>query len=1438
MVKALKIVLVVLIFQFFYSPLLYPQTRDIQFEHITMEDGLSNNYVYCILQDSKGFMWFGTGSGLNRYDGYNFVTYGHEHGNTNSISENSIRCLYEDKIGNLWVGTRGGGLNRFYRDKETFVNYIHDPDNPNSLCNDLVQTIYQSRDGDLWIGTVGGLSRIDHSYIIGDSSKIKFDNYLHDPEKPYSLSHNHIDAIYEDNEGILWIGTEKGGLNKFNRNEKRFYYETNFEIQNNFIELGPWKTYMPISSIYGDPENGEEIIWVGTGERLCKFSLRDRSYLKYYPGEPGIFYAPEKSFAPVLKDQQGWLWIGTQKDGLLLFNEKQKEAISFKNDPFNPNSLNTNWILSLYQDPQGAIWVGTFGAGINRYDPKRRKFNNYQIELKRPESKKKCSITAIFEDLHEEGEIIWLGTPDQGLLSYNRKTKMVEQYPFEGKANYQVNAIYQDPEDPANIWVGCYGNGLLKFNRQTESFKSYKCRSTDEEFHHPNRTDLMSTSYLYSIHRDRRGILWLASSLGVYSFNPKTKEFIPYLHNPTDNNSVSDIYVKSILEDKSGILWFGTFFAGLNRFDPRQEKFWHYKNNPHDSLSLSSNAVHSIYQDKKGIIWIGTTKGLNKFNPLDESFTLYGKNDPLARASIMGIMEDNRGNLWFFTNRGISKFNPQSQTFHHYDVRDGLQGYDFNTFAYHKSNSGEMFFGGENGFNSFYPDSIKYNPHVPPVVITDFQLFNKTVLPGDDSPLKRLISEIDKIILSHNQNLISFEFATLDYTIPSKNQYAYQLEGIDQDWIYTDASRRFATYANLNPSEYVFRVKGSNNDGVWNEEGASVRIIITPPWWKTNLAYGLYILLIMSLIFGVYRFQIRRIRMRHQLEMEHLHAEKLEEVDRMKSHFFANISHEFRTPLTLILGPLERLLTCYVDEDSHQELKIMQRSARRLQRLINQLLDLSKLEAGRMKLQVRKEDIVVLIRNFVQAFESLAKLKDIQLKFYSKQEDIRGYIDREKLETIVNNLLSNAFKFTPEGGKVNVDLSLRGEMAPASSTKQSVFNGRFEIDSPRLVGVRKDNGSLGFVQIRISDTGRGIPADRLPNIFDRFYQVDDSYTRDEEGSGIGLALTKELVEFHKGEISVSSELGKGTTFIIRLPIEKAAYEDEEIVEIIAPPVSPEREKDRSKPELMESEHLPLPSTKIDLKISLPILLMVEDNPDMRTYIHTNLENEYRILEAANGKEGFEKCAKAIPDLVISDVMMPEMDGFQLCAKLKTDQRTSHIPVILLTARAAAEDRIGGLETGADDYIIKPFNARELQVRVRNLIEQRRKLRERYRKEGILQPQEIAVTSTDQRFLQKALEIVEQHLSDEQFQVDKFGKEIGMSRALLYRKLRALTDCSPSEFIRSLRLNHAAQLLAQHSGNVTEIAFQVGFNNLSYFARCFRLQFGVPPSLYAAKHTHS
>ncbi len=731
-----------------------------------------------------------------------------------------------------------------------------------------------------------------------------------------------------------------------------------------------------------------------------------------------------------------------------------------------------------------------------------------------------------------------------------------------------------------------------------------------------------------------------------------------------------------------------------------------------------------------------------------------------------------------------------------------------------------MFFGGINGFNAFYPDQVKDNPYVPPLVITAVKKF--------DTIAKRDISSADEIELSYKDKYLTIEFVALDYTIPEKNQYAYMMEGFDENWIYS-GTRRVASYTNLDPGNYVFKVKGSNNDGVWNEEGVSVRITITPPPWKTGWAYTLYALFTLSVLYGIRRYELNRMRLKNQLKLEHMEAEKLKELDHLKSRFFANISHEFRTPLTLILGPIENAISKISNKSIKSQLRTAFKNAHGLLRLINQLLDLSKLEAGGMELKASCSDLISFLKGVVFTFESLAKQKQIRLEFQSNHKNFEIYFDTKKLEQVFYNLMSNAIKFTPAGGAVSVTVD-----TPIIPSRAGTKVGEL----PRMRELKED--VPGFIEITVSDTGIGIPADRLPHIFDRFYQATEmdkatGTLQDrvyQGGTGIGLALAKEIVELHYGHISVNSDEGKGTEFIIMLPLRKDHLKESEIMDEFETS-RPEREKVMLPPtgEAHPKSDARIPIASGDSTEDQEILLIVEDNSDVRTYIRQHLESDYKIIEAVDGADGFEKAVEAVPDVIISDIMMPKLDGYDLCHALKNDQRTSHIPVILLTAKAGEKNKLHGLKTGADDYLTKPFSSRELSLRVKNLIEQRRKLRARYSREVILKPSEIAITSMDEQFLNRAKEVVEKYIGDEDFTVEDLGQEVGMSRVQLHRKLRALTNQSASQFILSMRLQRAIDLMKRNAGTVAEIAYMVGFNTPNYFAKCFRKQFGCAPSEY-------
>ncbi len=967
-----------------------------------------------------------------------------------------------------------------------------------------------------------------------------------------------------------------------------------------------------------------------------------------------------------MEDKNGQVWIHPRNQrGLYITNKAKNIAFDLYPDPHNPFSVSSNFVESWYEDKNGIIWIGTLGGGVNKYIKDKDIFRVITVDINESE----CSVRSIHEDIYENGLILWIGTEEQGLLRYNMETREIKQYYI----NCPIRAICQTKSDPDNIWIGTLYWGLLKFNKKNKTFSNQYFNKSKEDLKKINLTHV-----ILSITIDEKGILWIGTVGGLIRFDPDTKKFKHYFRDLNNKYSLSDNQVNSLFFSNyknEPVLWVGTRHGGLNRFDPDKEKFYHFKNNPDDSLSIASDYISSIYEDDESNLWIGTTNGLQKFDRIKNKFFRYVDKDGLLNIDIMGILEGKNGILWLHTKSGICRFNTQNRSLRFLDEKDGLPAKDFYRYAYYENKRGDLYFGGNNKILVFNPAKIQKNTNIPPIVITDFQIFNESVKPGNDSPLSKTISNTDEIILPFNQSVFSFEFAALDYTIPDKNKYAYKMEGVDPDWVYSDASHRYVTYTNLDPGKYVLRIKGSNNDGVWNEVGTSVSIIITPPWWGTWWAYSLYGLLFLSTLYGLRRYELNRLSFKNQVKMDEAVLREREEMDRMKSNFFANISHEFRTPLTLILGPIKQISEKIKDNKTKNELKIIYKNAGKLLRLVNQLLDLSKVESGNMKLQTVPQNIVSVIKILVLSFSSYAERKKIKLKFDSTEEEIITYIDKEKIEKIVTNILSNAFKFTPEDGQIEVNVTRYFSSSNSNSHSEPALpSGRLVSESPsestKLKRVQLDD--QGFVGISIRDTGIGIPKEKLSKIFDRFYQVDDTHKREQEGTGIGLALTKELIELHKGKIEVESEDNKGSKFSVYIPLGKKHLFPQEIVESI--------ETQRKVTDLVIEEYdNELKKKKLELDFSFnnekPVLLIVEDNYDLRKYIIEILSEYYKISEAEDGEEGFRLSIEQIPDLIISDVMMPKMDGYELCDKLKINERTSHIPIILLTAKATSDDKI-------------------------------------------------------------------------------------------------------------------------------------------------------------------
>lgn len=1350
------------------------QSKDIEFEHFKFEQGLSSNTILSIIQDSRGFLWIGTYDGLNRYDGYKFAVYKNIEGDTSSLSDNKIRTLYEDQFGDIWIGT-WNGLNKFVRNEERFVRFLNNPDDPASLSNNEVRTICEDDQGVLWVGTGGGgLNR-----FVKD--KKQFKHYTHDSLDNSSISSNLITKLFKDSFGKFWIGTIGGGLVKFDTREEQFVsYKHNpgdpLSISND-----------KVLSVY---EDSYGFLWVGTDGGLNKFNRDTEQFTRYENNPNDLFSLSENQVYSIYEDSRRELWIGTLYAGLNKFNRVDEKFIRFLHNPDISESISDNGVMSICEDNSGIIWFGTW-EGINKYDRHKEHFETYCKVTDEPNSLSSNGIYAIYEDT--EG-ILWIGTDDGGLNMYDRLNDKFIHFKNDPNNNQSIgsNGVYAICEDSDhNLWIATDFGGLNKFDRKNKKFIRY--------INNPDDPHSISSNDISTVFLDKSGSLWIGFNEGLDRLNREDNKFYHYKHNPNDPNSISNNLVFTIYEDAYGYLWIGTYGGGLNRYDKEEGNFIRYRNSPDDKSSLSNDFVSVIYEDKRAILWIGTQGGgLNKFNRESETFESFKENDGLPNDVINGILEDNDGNLWISTGNGLSRFNPIQKTFRNFDAEDGLQGNEFNKGACFKGSDGKMFFGGTDGLSAFYPDSIKVNEFLPPVVITDFRLLNKPVSVGydtlwDRSILEKAISETKEIELNYDDNVISFEFAALDFHIPEKNKYAYMMEGFSEDWTYTDASRRFVTYTNLDPGDYIFKVKASNNDGIWNEEATSLELIINPPWWLTWWAYSIYFIVFVLIVLTARAYDLKRQRLKHQLKLEHEHSEKLQEIDRLKSNFFANISHEFRTPLTLIVGPIEKIISKHLDEDTRKQAGLIKRNANRLLALINQLLDLSKLETGRLIIQATLSNLASFIKGIAMTFESIAENKDITLKVKLEKPVLNVYFDKDMMEKILTNIFSNAFKFTNEGGSIIVTLK--------------------ETDS-------------NTAQIKIRDTGIGIPGSELPKLFDRFYQVDSSHTREQEGTGIGLALTEELVHLHKGSIKVDSKEGEWTEVTVEIPLGREHLTDEEILE----PLETVEEKEG----ILEEDY-PIPAMREegfvdDIIIDKTIILIVEDNADVREYIKDSISDEYHVVEAVNGEQGVKKAVRYIPDLIISDVMMPKMDGYELTKQIKLDEKTSHIPVILLTAKSSKENIFEGLETGADAYLTKPFEIKELQIRIKNLIEVRKNLQRKFSsKEYLKKPDKPQLSKLDASFMEKLLGIIESHIKEEDFSIDQFGREVGMSRSQIHRKLKALTGKSTSHYIRFIRLTKAKNRIVEEQGNISEIAYSLGFSSPTYFTRCFKEEYGFPPS---------
>ena len=1336
-----------------------------------------------MLQDSKGFMWFGTFNGLNRYDGYDFKVFKYNPNDSSCLSHNYITALYEDENGNLWIGT-SDGLNRYDRKMNRFKSFRHQKDDLNSISDNQIETILQDSDGRLWIGTRnGGLD-------IFNPQLENFTHYSYNEKKLKTMSNYFIRVLFEDSYGNVWIAHSDGTLNILIRNHDRL------------TDVSIHEEKLTRSRINAIVESSDKSIWIGTqGDGLYRVKYENGviEIISHF-----VFSSTQKNSITsnnilCLMLEKSTLWIGTEDEGINLLNINTGTIQYYKHDPTNDSSLNHDSVWSIYEDRAGDVWIGVYAHGINLLTPRKSYFQHFKHHPGDDNCLSHDMVNSILQDKYNN---LWIATDGGGLNFFNRGEDRF--YNFDvNNSNIKTNVIVSLFEDRDGfLWLGTWSDGLYKFNKSTQTF-----------IHYTKEKHGLGSNRILHIEENVDGGLWLCTFWGGLTYFNSENGTVE-IYNKS-NSGLSDDDVRVVLQDYHDNLWIGTD-VGLDLFDPRTKTFINYKHDEADEFSISKGFIHSLIQSRDSTIWVGTTGGLNKFDLENERFVRYSTMDGLPNDEIKTIIEGEDGVIWVSTNNGISKFDTKTRSFKNYDISDGLQGNEFNARSGIRSSTNEIIFGGNNGFNIFQPDNIKDNPYVPPVVITDFKIFNESVhIGGDNSPLQKHINETDYLELSYRDAVISFEFSALNYISPEKNQYAYMMEGFESNWNYVKA-RRTATYTNLDPGNYVFRLKASNNDGLWNTEGQSIDIKINPPFWRTWWAYLVEIMVGLTIIAFVINYFTGRQRMKNALKIEHLQLEKMYEMDQMKTQFFANISHEFTSPLTLILSPLEKLISYNnIDDKIKSSLILVQRNARRLKRMIGQLKDIQKIETGDLQLSLSRGNIIEYIDGIVNSFRDYAEDHHIRFQFSTAQESVIVWFDPDKLDKIIYNLLSNAFKFTPDNGEISV-------------TVTTLFS-----EERKITNIHSQTANK-YIEISVRDNGIGIPENEIEHIFQRYYKVGERKGQRYEGSGIGLAFVHELVQLYQGQISVVSKEGEGAQFIVQIPIDENFLEENQLVGDFN--VNKETNlllQESSENNIPSIDASIMDTTKEDIMDS-SVILIVEDDPEIRKYMKSSLKTHYRISSAQNGAEGLEKALKIIPDLVISDIKMPEISGTQLCKYLKNDERTSHIPVILLTAYSSHEYKIKGLSEGADAYLTKPFRIDVLETQISNLLNSRNKLKQKYSREILLGPKKIKITDIDEKFLRRIIDVIEKHISDNEFNADVLSKELGMSRMQLYRKLRGLIDQTVHEFIRNIRLKRAVQLLGEKRMTITEVAYEVGFNDLTYFARCFRKQYKKSPSEYMSQ----
>lgn len=1343
------------------------QQNYFRFIRLNVSNGLSHNQVNAIHQDDKGFTWFATLSGLNRFDGYDFKIFKHNPNDTSSLRDNYISNIFPLPNKHLWIVTRNGNCiynsytESFSRNDQQFLTSL-------GLPSGIISSVVEDADGGYWFvyQNLGGIYR--YHPALGVQKPVS------NPADEKLLSSYDIAAVLPDKKNT-WVIHRNGLIEKLDNGSLKVVLRSDKMRVFNHGRTGNFTAQID--------RDGE--IWIY--DRLATAPGGIFLYnphvdkLDYLSGDKGKYRLNSNVIAGIVEADDGNIWIGTDHGGINIIDKRNNSVQYLLNQVEDNASIPQNSIYSVYKDNRGVVWFGTYKQGLC-YHNSQTNFKLFKHRFSDPNSLPFEDVNKFAEDARGN---LWIGTNGGGLIYYNRSN---ETYKIYKHNPLDINSISNDVivsllvDHQQKLWVGTYLGGLNYFDGK--KFVRYK--------HDPATPSGIADNNIWDIFEDSDHTVWFGTlNGGVNRYDRQADTFS--LYHVEDRKSLNSNYVSSIIEDRMGNIWFGTS-NGIDVMNKKTGVFTYIGHDDADAFSLSNNNVNALLEDSRGLIWVGTRDGLNMMVG-DRKFNIFKEKDGLPDNAILSILEDLNHNLWLATPNGLCNViidttdNQTTLRFVNYDESDGLQGRVFNEKAAFKTRTGELLFGGFYGFNMFSPEKFNFKTEKPAVVLTGLQVFNQPVKPLEKldghTILKEALSEAGEITLKYSQNVFSLSFSVLGIAPSGKEKFHYKLEGFNREWLTTDGTQRNITYTNINPGKYTLHIKLDAGDPLNTDAApALLRINVLPPFWLSIPAFVGYLFLAIGLLWFARYLTIRRAKMRFQVVQEKKEAQRIHELDMLKLKFFTNISHEFRTPISLILAPVEKMLKTVTDETQKKQYQLMYRNGKRLLGLVNQLLDFRKLEMKELRLYPSVGDIVVFLKEISATFSDLAEKKNIDFHFSTATESLHTSFDKDKMERIMFNLLSNAFKFTREEGRVSVTVAVL------------------------------ENSEIPTVSIRVCDSGIGIPEDNREKIFERFFQHENAGGMLNNGSGIGLAISREFAKLHGGSILVDSKVGEGTCFTVLLPIRDVQSE-------------------MSVGQLSETTFSTALRDEMTMDDKRKSVLIVEDNDDIRFYIKDNLRSKYNVYQAINGKEGLEKARKLIPDLIISDVMMPEMDGLTFCRAVKNEAQTSHIPVILLTARSSDDQKLEGFKTGAVDYITKPFSFEMLQSRIESLLLQQETLQKRFQQQVEIKPGEISTNPLDEAFITKAVNLIEQHMSEAEFSVEDLSRAMYMSRVALYKKLISLTGQAPLEFIRVVRIKKAMQLIQKTPKTISEIAYEVGFNDPKYFSKLFKKEVGVSPSEYAA-----